>query len=614
MIEQSKVREGERMIDQNKVREGESILQEYKNGKTELEKRVIANEQWYKMRHWEQIRRKDKGPQTASAWLFNSLANKHADAMDNYPQANLLPREERDKQDAEQLSKIVPVVMEQNGFEQTYNDEWWDKLKNGTGVFGVFWNAEKENGLGDIEIRDVDMLNIFWEPGISDIQNSRNVFTIALVDTDILQEIYPDMRFRGDGALNTAEYIHDSAIDTSKKSIVVDWYYKKRAGTKLVLHLIKFCEGNLLYASENEEGMENGIYDHGKYPFVFDVLFPEKDSPAGFGYVDIMKDAQISIDNMWISFEKNVKQSAEPRYFRKQGMGINDKQFADLSHSIIDYTGDPSDIFPVKVNPVSGIATSLYQMKIEELKETSANRDFSQGSTASGVTAASAIAALQEAGSKTSRDMIKASYRAYVEVVSLVVELIRQFYDLPREFRITGVGGDTFVSYDNSNIKPQPMEKVMGVEVGGRKPIFDIKITSQKSSPFSRIAQNELAKELYGAGLFNPELVDQALICLEMMDFEGKDAIVRKVAQNGTMMQQMAQMQAQIVQMASIIDKLTGKDLTGAVTQGTVGAPMPNKVEGTGTSVNPLGDAQKTSKQNITDKARRTTQERTAVK
>lgn len=602
------------MIDQNKVREGESILQEYKDGKTALEKRVIANEQWYKMRHWEQIRRKGKGPQTASAWLFNSLANKHADAMDNYPQANLLPREERDKQDAEQLSKIVPVVMEQNGFEQTYNDEWWDKLKNGTGVFGVFWNAEKENGLGDIEIRDVDMLNIFWEPGISDIQNSRNVFTIALVDTDILQEIYPDLRFRGDGALNTAEYIHDSAIDTSKKSIVVDWYYKKRAGTKLVLHLIKFCEGNLLYASENEKGMENGIYDHGKYPFVFDVLFPEKDSPAGFGYVDIMKDAQISIDNMWISFEKNVKQSAEPRYFRKQGMGINDKQFADLSNSIVDYTGDPNDIIPIQVNPVSGIATNLYQLKIDELKETSANRDFSQGSTASGVTAASAIAALQEAGSKTSRDMIKASYRAYVEVVSLVVELIRQFYDLPREFRITGVGGDTFVSYDNSNIKPQPRETVMGVEVGGRKPIFDIKITSQKSSPFSRIAQNELAKELYGAGLFNPELVDQALICLEMMDFEGKDAIVRKVAQNGTMMQQMEQMQAQIVQMAGIIDKLTGKDLTGAVTRETVGATMPNKVEGTGTSVNPLGDAQKTSKQNITDKARRTTQERTAVK
>ena len=151
MIEQSKVREGERMIDQSKVREGESILQEYKDGKTALEKRVIANEQWYKMRHWEQIRRKDKGPQTASAWLFNSLANKHADAMDNYPQANLLPREERDKQDAEQLSKIVPVVMEQNGFEQTYNDEWWDKLKNGTGVLACSGTQKRKTDWGTLK-------------------------------------------------------------------------------------------------------------------------------------------------------------------------------------------------------------------------------------------------------------------------------------------------------------------------------------------------------------------------------------------------------------------------------------------------------------------------------
>lgn len=242
-----------------------------------------------------------------------------------------------------------------------------------------------------------------------------------------------------------------------------------------------------MYASENEEGMENGIYDHGKYPFVFDVLFPEKDSPAGFGYVDIMKDAQISIDNMWISFEKNVKQQAEPRYFRKQGAGINDEQFADLSKSIVDYVGDPNDIIPIQVNPVSGIATNLYQLKIDELKETSANRDFSQGSTASGVTAASAIAALQEAGSKTSRDMIKASYRAYVEVVSLVVELIRQFYDLPREFRITGQGGDSFVSYDNSNIKPQPMETVMGVAVGGRKPILTSKLQARNPALFPEL-------------------------------------------------------------------------------------------------------------------------------
>ena len=59
---------------------------------------------------------------------------------------------------------------------------------------------------------------------------------------------------------------------------------------------------------------------------------------------------------------------------------------------------------------LSNYVIEMRNAKIEELKETSGNRDFSQGSTTSGVTAASAIAALQEAGSKLSRDMIKGSY------------------------------------------------------------------------------------------------------------------------------------------------------------------------------------------------------------
>lgn len=603
--------------DSNLVKKGEELLQKYMQGKANLDKRIVENEQWYKMLHWEQIRAKDNGPQTASAWLFNSLANKHADAMDNYPQPNFLPREEGDKKDAEVLSKIVPVILEQNDFEQTYNDAWWDKLKSGTGVYKVFWDKEKDNGVGDIGIADIDLLNIFWEPGVKDIQESPNLFHIELENTESLREEYPDIEFKGSGDIRTTNYIHDDSIDTSEKSMVVDWYYKKMENGRTILHFVKFCEGNLLYATEREEDMAGGLYAHGMYPYVFDVLFPEKDSPAGFGYVDIMKDAQISIDNMWVSFEKNVKWCAEPRYFSKDGIGINKEQFADLSNSIVDYTGNADGIVPIKTMPVGGIATNLYQMKIDELKETSSNRDFSQGSTASGVTAASAIAALQEAGSKTSRDMIKAAYRTFANINRFVVELIREFYDEAREFRITGKMGEEFVKYSNQNLKPAE-EFIMGqVQVGGRKPIFDIKITSQKASPFSRIAQNELAKELYGSGIFNPELADQAMIALEMMDFEGKEEVIRKVSQNGTMLQQMQQMQAQIMQMAEVITQLTGRDMVGAVSGEQVGGQMPPQTNagGSGAGVDHLGGAYQSTKTNtIADRARKNAQERTEVK
>ena len=109
----------EHQIGEEQVREANHILQKYKQGKANLEKRIVENEQWYKLRHWECMRDKKLDVQPTSAWLFNSIANKHADAMDNFPSPNILPREEGDKGEAEMLSSIIPVILEQNDFEET---------------------------------------------------------------------------------------------------------------------------------------------------------------------------------------------------------------------------------------------------------------------------------------------------------------------------------------------------------------------------------------------------------------------------------------------------------------------------------------------------------------
>ena len=47
-------------VDSAKLQEANQILQEYKAGKKNLEQRVIANEQWYKLRHWDYIRGKEQ--------------------------------------------------------------------------------------------------------------------------------------------------------------------------------------------------------------------------------------------------------------------------------------------------------------------------------------------------------------------------------------------------------------------------------------------------------------------------------------------------------------------------------------------------------------------------
>ena len=235
-------------------------------------------------------------PEPSSAWLFNSILNKHADAMDNYPEPIALPRERDDEESAKALSSVLPVVLEYNEYEQTYSDNWWEKLKHGTAAYGVFWNSEKENGLGDIDIKEIDLLKLFWEPGITDIQRSRNLFITELVDDDLLEQEYPQLRNKAKGnAVDIKEYLYDDTVDTTGKSVVVDWYYKvKQPGGRSLLHYVKFVGSTLLYASENEpKYQDQGYYDHGLYPVVLDVLFPEKGTPVGFGYVAIVRAAAI---------------------------------------------------------------------------------------------------------------------------------------------------------------------------------------------------------------------------------------------------------------------------------------------------------------------------------
>ena len=527
------------VIGKEQVQAATQILQKYKEGKANLEKRIVANEQWYKLRHWECLRGEKQEVEPTSAWLFNSIANKHADAMDNFPAPNILPREEMDKGEAEMLSSIIPVILDQNDFEQTYSDVWSYKLKTGTGVYGVFWDGTKLNGLGDISIKKCDIINLFWESGITDIQKSRNLFHVELVDNDLLIQQYPQLQGKlGNSTLTISEYVFDDSVDTTNKSAVVDWYYKKAAENgKAVLHYCKYVNDEVLFATENDpKYADRGWYDDGEYPFVFDVLFRVEGTPAGFGYIDVGKSAQEYIDRGNQAIMQNMLSNTKPRHFIRSDGAVKEDEYADMTKDFVHVDGNlgQDSIMPIQGKPLPNIYVEVINNKINELKEVTGNRDISTGGTTSGVTAASAIAAMQEAGSKLSRDNIKASYRAYRKIIIMVIERIRQFYDLPRCFRIVGDNGAVnFIKYSNAGLIAEYQGEEFGIDMGYRIPMFDIEVTAQKSSPYSKMAQNELALQFYGAGFFNPTMAVQALTCLDMMDFDRKDAIMTKIAQNG---------------------------------------------------------------------------------
>lgn len=539
------------------------ILQKYKAGKAITEQRIIASENWWKLRNASEEQKDTdivkKGFVSKSGWLHNVIVSKHADAMEAYPEPNILPREEGDRGEAKMLSAIIPCVLEQNNFEETYDDAMWRKMKSGTCVYKIVWDKNKLNGLGDIGVECANILNLFWEPGKTDIQKSRYFFHTELCDKDLLQERYPEQLkdgLKGD-AFVSSKFLYDDHVDTENKVTVIECYYHKFIGGKNTLQYVKYVNDVVLYATENdmqpqvdELGQPKppmalvGLYDHGKYPYVFDALYPIEGSPCGYGYVDICQNPQTEIDMLKTCFVKNARVGAIPRYFGRNDGSINEDEFLDLDNPIVHVPGgvDENALRVMEHRGIDGSYLNLLQWDVNELRETSGNTETSTGTTSSGVTAASAIAALQEASGKGSRDSTLSAYRAYSEIVELCIELIRQFYNLPRKFRILGqYGAEQYVSYTNQGIQPQSQGVDFGQDMGMRLPMFDVKVSAQKKNVYTKVTQNELAMQFFQMGFFNPQMTDQALLCLEIMDFDGKDGIMQKIAQMGTMFDKLMQ-------------------------------------------------------------------------
>ncbi len=525
-------------IGREEVRAAAATLQKYRAAKRKLEARIEENEQWFRMRHWEQMRLEQGDGRKASAWLFNSIMNKHADFMDAVPECTVLPREASDTAAAEALTSVLPVIFERCDFGGVYADAAMQKLKTGTAVYSVLWDPRAAGGMGDVAVTNADIFRVFWEPGVRDIQKSRNLFCLELQDNDLLVEQYPFLEGRLGGAGETAAYLYDKDVDTTGKSTVVDWYYKRSVGGRQVLHYVKFVNDTVLFASENEEAYRlRGWYDHGKYPFVFDPLFKEEGTPVGFGFIDVMKDAQEEIDILGNEILKNARMGARRRFFIRGDGAVNEEEFADFSRDFVHVNGSSlgeEALREISAAPLSPVYVTVLNNKVNELKETSGNRDFSTGGTMGGVTSGTAISALQEAGSKLSRDMISATYRAFSEICTLTVELVRQFYNVPRSMRILGPNGEwQFTDYDNSALQPGPESNEFGVDFAARAPVFDMSVKAHKQNTFSRAAQNNDALNFYQLGFFDPAKCVQSLACLQLIDIDNKEKLMNVIEENG---------------------------------------------------------------------------------
>lgn len=564
-------------IGQEEIMKAKGLMKEYFNAKRLFDIRYRENFDMYNLMYNDRAAadmvmdeqgqlRRSLIQRKIGAQTLNVILNKHADAMDNYPEPVFLPRSADDEKTAAMLNAVVPCILERNGFEKTYSDAWTDKLVGGADCVAVLWDPERENGLGDIAVRRVNLLCMAWAPFVEDIQDSPNLFLVDYEDVEAVKETYPQLEAVSAEDLGIEKHTtYHSEDETKNKAAVVDWYYKKDG----VLHFCKFVGNELIFASENEpKQYPHGYYAHGMYPYVPGPLFSLRRTPVGFGFVDICRPMQLQLDDLKHDIMKNIKVNSQTRNIVSDRLCVNLADLADLNKEFIlaENMGDVNAaIRPLETKDIAPGALSMYQACTEEIKSTTGTNDPSNGAGAAGVTSGNAIAALQEAGGKISRDINKGGFREFRQICTLILELIREFYNPARWFRIVGEENKTeYVAFDNAGLQPQPVQADGAEEDFERLPVFDIEVKAQRSNPFTTAANNQMMIDMFRMGAFAPENAEAALAMLECMSFEGKDKLLDMIRKNSQMLGALQQMGQQQQMMEAMLAQQTAAQTAAA--------------------------------------------------
>ena len=505
----------------------------YKGDMEPFRKKVRDNDKWYKCNYGQAIRPGTNEPGPATAFISSAIFARYADFIDNYPAPNILERRPDGEETAKKLRDIVPVILEMAKFKKTYKRNCYNKMKNGAGIYGVFANEAAKR----IDITAVDVMDFFCDVHARDLQDSDFVFVRSALSNDWLREQYPKFRdlFQGDCSTEGREgnYTLDNRTE------VIDCYYKT---VDKGVQLMKLVSGVVIDATEDCEGYEAGLYAHGLYPFVIDTMYPDDDNLMGFGLVDIIRNPQMYIDKLDAAILKNAMLASHPRWIIKDTGGINKKEFTDMSNEVImsAMDVDEKNIRAFQPESLPVFVREHRENKINELKEIAGNRDWNNGGTGQGVTAASAIEALQSAGQKLSRANIDDTYDAYKELVAMVIELIRQFYDTEEMYRVTDENGvKSFITFSNAEMYERLSDSLGFMGGEWRAAEYDIDVIPQRQNPFTRETNNQTINALWAGGYFLDQNYEQAIIALNCMHFDSRDKLVSLMQERHEQMMQM---------------------------------------------------------------------------
>lgn len=501
------------------------LYNEFKEAYAEEWDRLTRNEKIYHGDHWSDATKTDANePQPTTPIVFSTVENIRADLQDEYPEAVIRPEGMLNEKIAKVLTKIVAQNHEAMDYALEYNDLTHDLLVGGYMVQEVGWDTTMNYGLGGAYIRHVSNKNILFDPLCANIQDGRAVFKIDRLPSSWFKQHYPDYAEHFSGGSDLVPNDHFSfgtevESTSNEYMILLEAWIRTFDAEKQTygIHMVQIAGGQLLQSSYIEK--QEGYFKHGQYPFIVTPLYKIKGSPLGYGVVDMFANLQQYSDKLSQILLKNALTAGKTRMLVQKGACDDIDALADYSRQVVEMELLGGVTF-LQDKPLPSYMMQYMMNMQQAIKEESGSNDFSRGNTTGGVTAASAITALQEMSSKRSRMEARVIHSGFAKAVRMELEVEREFEIMERTVDIMVDGqmetvkvADAFFQDLGEGMDKMPIE-------------FAISIKPMRETRFAKLANNELVLQVMT--MYQGRPIDPAIM-IEAMEFDGKDVLLEKL-------------------------------------------------------------------------------------
>lgn len=474
--------------------------------------------------------------------LKSTFNNCIADQMDNMPEALMIPETKELTDVADDLTDLVRFILDQNNYELVHRRRVEDFFCTGTAVTQIAWDRDMDNGKGNVAVLRWPIEAFLWDPVAENIQDARALFKVSWHPMSWYEQHYPD-QFDEMGSDETV--YSDLAVPESQetdqpgdeqKAMLIEYWYrlydaKKRRYTINVAYL---AGGVLLEKAED-------VYSHGMYPFVVDAFTPIEGTPVGDGMVQELAPMMRYINRYASYIDMNLRMASKGRLLVNRNAGIDKEALLDWENDIVEGDRiDSSALQWMQTTPFTSMVTAQMLQLQNDIKQDSGQNQFTRGETAGGVTAASAISALQEAGGKMTRMRTNALNSGFREIVEQIMWLVSQFYDKGRVLFVTGRKEG-----ESREVDASP-EHLFGRKSKGTlpPPPYTVQVQVQRRNPLRQQAQNELFMQAYSMSAQAGQVFPLSVL-FELLQVDGKDKILPVLRQNDALTQQMQQLAQQ---------------------------------------------------------------------